>query len=350
MRAGVLHAQHDLRIEDRPEPVPGEQDVVIEVAYNGLCGTDATEYGKGPMMVPLNAPHPGSGHVGPTILGHEFIGTVVDAGPAARAWVGKQVASGAGVACGRCAWCARGRTNLCASYYTLGLSTHGGLAERVSAPASTLVEIPEGCAAVEAALAQPLAVGLHGVERAGVEPGQRVVVLGAGAIGSFILAGLSGHDGPVAVVDVEPARLAVARVLGATETHLVERDSTLEELQDRIPDPVDVVVESSGAPGAAARAMGLAARGGRVLLVGLVKAPQELRLADVVLREIDVRTTVAHVCGTDLPRALDLLARRPLSSTIGVRVVALESVVDDGFEPLIGGRVGGKVLVDPRPG
>ena len=231
---------------------------------------------------------------------------------------------------------AAGRTSA-RRYYTLGLSTHGGLAERVSAPASTLVEIPEGCAAVEAALAQPLAVGLHGVERAGVEPGQHVVVLGAGAIGSFILAGLSGHDGPVAVVDVDPARLAVARVLGATETHLVERDSTLEELQDRIPDPVDVVVESSGAPGAAARAMGLAARGGRVLLVGLVKAPQELRLADVVLREIDVRTTVAHVCGTDLPRALDLLARRPLSSTIGVRVVALESVVDDGFEPLIAG-------------
>ena len=92
MRAGVLHAPHDVRIEDRPEPVPGGQDVVIEVAYNGLCGTDATEYGKGPMMVPLSAPHPGSGHVGPTILGHEFIGTVVDAGPAARSWVGKQVA------------------------------------------------------------------------------------------------------------------------------------------------------------------------------------------------------------------------------------------------------------------
>jgi (R,R)-butanediol dehydrogenase/meso-butanediol dehydrogenase/diacetyl reductase len=350
MRAGVLHAPHDLRIEDRPDPVPGEHDVVIQVTFNGLCGTDATEYGKGPMMVPLNTPHPGSGHVGPTILGHEFIGTVVDAGRQARPWVGKAVASGAGVSCGRCAWCARGRTNLCASYYTLGLSTHGGLAERVSAPASTLVEIPDGCAAIDAALAQPLAVGLHGVDRAEIAPGQRVVVLGAGAIGSFILAGLTGHDGPVAVVDVDPARLAVARVLGATETHLVGRDAAVEELRDRIPDPVDVVVESSGATGAAARALALVGRGGRVLLVGLVQAPQELRLADVVLREVDVRTTVAHVCGTDLPKALDLLARTPLSSTIGVRVVPLESVVDEGFEPLVAGRVSGKVLVDPRNG
>jgi len=350
MRAGVLHAPHDLRVEDRPEPVPGDGDVVIEVAYNGLCGTDATEYSKGPMMVPLERPHPGSGHVGPTTLGHEFIGTVVDAGRAARSWIGRRVASGAGVACGHCAWCRRGRTNLCATYYTLGLSTHGGLAERVGAPASTLVEVPAGCADLDAALAQPLAVGLHGVDRARIAPGRRVVVLGAGAIGSFVLAGLAGHDGPVTVVDVDAGRLDVARLLGATQTHLVGRDSTLDELRDLIPEPVDVVIESSGAPGAAARALGLATRGGRVLLVGLVQAPQELLLADAVLREVDVRTTVAHVCATDLPRALDLLSRTPLSSTIGVRTVPLGSVVADGLEPLVAGAVSGKVLVDPRRG
>jgi (R,R)-butanediol dehydrogenase/meso-butanediol dehydrogenase/diacetyl reductase len=350
MRAGVLHAPHDLRVEDRPEPVPGATDVVIEVAYNGLCGTDATEYSKGPMMVPLEKPHPGSGHVGPTTLGHEFIGTVVDAGSGARAWVGKRVASGAGVSCGRCAWCLRGRTNLCASYYTLGLSTHGGLAEFVGAPDSTLVEIPGTCLDLEAALAQPLAVGLHGVDRAEIASGQRVVLLGAGAIGSFILAGLGGHDGPVTVLDVDPVRLDAARALGATETHLIGRDTSLEDLRDLLPDPVDVVIESSGASGAAAKALGLATRGGRVLLVGLVKAPQELLVADAVLREVDVRTTVAHVCRTDLPKALDVLSRTPLSSRLGVTTVPLESVVADGLDPLVAGTAGGKILVDPRRG
>ena len=134
------------RLEDRPEPACRPDEVVIEVTYNGLCGTDATEYTKGPMMVPLSVAHPGSGHVGPTILGHEFVGTVVDAGADARTWRGRRVASGAGVSCGACAWCRRGRTNLCARYYTLGLSTHGGLARFVAAPASTLREIPDGCA------------------------------------------------------------------------------------------------------------------------------------------------------------------------------------------------------------
>ena len=128
MRAGVLYAQHDLRVEERPDPIPGPGDVVIEVSYNGLCGTDATEYGKASIMVPLEVVHPGSGHVGPTILGHEFIGTVVGAASDAMSWIGKRVACGAGVSCGECAWCRRGRTNLCEQYYTIGLSTDGGLA------------------------------------------------------------------------------------------------------------------------------------------------------------------------------------------------------------------------------
>ena len=107
MRAAVLHAPHDLRVDDRPETLSTDDGVVVEVSYNGLCGTDATEYSKSPMMVPLTVAHPGSGHVGPTTLGHEFIGTVVEAGPGARQWLGRRVASGAGVSCGACRTAAR---------------------------------------------------------------------------------------------------------------------------------------------------------------------------------------------------------------------------------------------------
>lgn len=349
MRAAVLHAPHDLRLEDRPEPECGPDEVVIEVTYNGLCGTDATEYAKGPMMVPLSVAHPASGHVGPTILGHEFVGTVVDVGANAAVWSGRRVASGAGVSCGACAWCVRGRTNLCAHYYTLGLSTHGGLARFVAAPVSTIREIPDGCADIEAALAQPLAVGLHGVSRSGVRPGDTVVVLGAGAIGSFLLAGLSGHDGPVVAMDVDPGRLETARVLGATETRLIAGDASADDLRSLIPRGADVVIESSGAVGSAQRAFALAARGGSVLLVGLTKQPQPIELADLVLREIDVRTTVAHVCDADLPAALDLLTARPLAAIVVDRVVALDDVVA-GFERLTSGAARGKIVVDPRHG
>ena len=162
--------------------------------------------------------------------------------------------------------------------------------------------------------------------------------------------GLKGHRGTLTVIDVDPRRLEVARQLGATATVVVDQKTTVEELRDRVGSAPHVVIESSGAPGAASTSIGLAARGGRVLLVGLVKAPQELALADPVLREVDIATTVAHVCASDLPRALDLLCASPLSAVIGTSSVPLDDVVEDGFEPLVAGAAAGKILVDPRRG
>lgn len=350
MRAGVLYAPHDLRVEDRPDPMFGPDDLVVEVTYNGLCGTDATEYSKGPMMVPLITPHPGSKHVGPTILGHEFIGVVVDAGANARGRIGARVASGAGVSCGACGWCRRGRTNLCAGYYTLGLSTHGGLAEFVSAPSSICLDIPESCSNLNAALAQPLAVGIHSVRRANLKPGDTVVLLGVGAIGSFICSALAEHDGSVIAMDIDEARLDVALTLGAHETFLITPDISAQVIRDLLPDGANVVFETSGVLGGAERAFALAARGGDVVLVGLNKTLQPLNLADIVLREVNVQTTVAHVCGQDMPAALDLLDRSDLAASLVGEVVPLEDVVARGLEPLVEGTAGGKLLVDTRRG
>ncbi|MBI1350637.1 MAG: alcohol dehydrogenase catalytic domain-containing protein [Actinomycetales bacterium] len=350
MKAGVLYAPHDLRVEDRPDPQFGDDDVLVEVTYNGLCGTDATEYGKGPMMVPLNAPHPGSGHQGPTILGHEFIGTVVDAGANVRHRIGERIACGAGVSCGECAWCRAGRTNLCAHYYTLGLSTHGGLAEYAAAPSSICVRIPDSVPDIDAALAQPLAVGMHSVDRARIQPGDTVVLLGVGAIGTFICSALRGHDGPVIAMDIDQGRLEVASTLGATGTALISPDATATDLRDLVPGGIQVVFETSGVFGSAERALSMVDMGGNVVLVGLNKSPQPLNLADVVLREVNIQTTVAHVCGSDIPAALDLLDRVHLSEILPAHPIALADVVSDGFEPLVSGSANGKIVVDPRRG
>jgi (R,R)-butanediol dehydrogenase/meso-butanediol dehydrogenase/diacetyl reductase len=350
MKAGVLYAPHDLRVEERPDPQFGDGDLVIRVTYNGLCGTDATEYAKGPMMVPLNSPHPGSGHVGPTTLGHEFIGRVVDAGTGAKHRVGQRIACGAGVSCGVCSWCKAGRTNLCVKYYTLGLSTHGGLAEYVAAPERICVEIPDSCADIDAALAQPLAVGMHSVRRAHLAPGDTIVLLGVGAIGSFICSALSAHDGPVIAMDIDADRLKVAEKLGATQTVQIASDVKLADLRALLPEGAQTVFETSGVLGSAERAFGLAARGGNVVLVGLNKTPQPLNLADIVLREVNVQTTVAHVCGTDIPEALALLDRVPLSEILPAHVVALEDVVAKGLEPLNQGTAQGKILVEASNG
>ena len=168
MRAFVLHAPGDARVEERPEPPePGPEEVRLSVSRVGLCGTDASEYAAGPVMTPLNTRHPATGVLGPVVLGHEFIG-VVESSRSDRFVAGDRVAAGAGVWCGECAWCRRGQTNLCRSYWTYGLSADGGLTQRVTVPAKMLHPIADHVSDDNAALAQPLAVGLHAVDRSRV--------------------------------------------------------------------------------------------------------------------------------------------------------------------------------------
>src|SRR5258707_10443325 len=193
MRAAVFHGAGDVRIEAVAAPgEPGPGEVLIAPSMAAICGTDASEFSHGPHMIPLHTRHPGSGHVGPLVLGHEFVGRVEAVGDGVRSvTVGDRVVSGAGVSCGECAWCRAGRTNLCASYYTLGLSAPGGLAEQVMSPASICVPVPDAVADEGAAMAQPLAVGIHALDRGGVGPGQTVAVLGVGGIGAFIVGAAS---------------------------------------------------------------------------------------------------------------------------------------------------------------
>jgi (R,R)-butanediol dehydrogenase/meso-butanediol dehydrogenase/diacetyl reductase len=350
MRAAVYHGARDVRIEDRPVPSAGPGEVLVRVTRSGICGTDATEYRHGPGLFPVERRHPVSGHLGPMVMGHEFIGEVVGYGPGAEGLAGLRIASGAGVSCGNCAWCGVGRTNLCAEYWTLGLNADGGLAEYVAVPASACVPIPDGCDDDSAGLAQPLAVGLHAARRSGAGSGDTVVLIGAGAIGSFVLCGLAAQGVErIIALDIDDARLATARSLGAAEAvNVAGRDPVELVAQLTGGTGAHVVIESSGVSGSAQRAVRMAARGGRVLLVGLAHELQELDLVNATLREVDLVTTVAHVCGEDIPDALRLLTDGRIAARLLDRVIALESVVDDGLEALATGRAAGKILVDPR--
>jgi (R,R)-butanediol dehydrogenase/meso-butanediol dehydrogenase/diacetyl reductase len=346
MRAAVYHGPRDVRIESVPEPgALGDHAVRLAVRRVALCGTDAGEYAHGPHMIPLTARHPGSGHVGPTILGHEILGEVTAVGSAVSAVaVGDRVVPGAGMWCGECAWCRAGRTNLCATYYTLGLNADGGLTEVLDVPERMCRTVAPQVSDDAAAMAQPLAVALHAVRRADVQPGERVVLIGVGGIGLFVLSALVARGADVTVLDIDEARLQTARDLGAGDA--LDARHAADELVERLVG-ADAVLEASGAPGSPALAATLVRRGGRLMLIGLQSAPRELDLHDLVLREVDILTSVAHVCGSDLPEAIDLLADGRLAAAALDRVIALEALVEEGLEPLAAGAVAGKVLVDP---
>lgn len=344
MKAAVFHGPRDVRIEDVPEPdAPAADEVVLEVIRAAICGTDASEWDHGPILC-----RPG------VVLGHEFVGRVADAGSDVTALrIGDRVVSGAGISCGRCAWCLRGRTNLCAAYRTLGLQVDGGLAAYVTSPASICRHVPEVCDDDAAAMTQPLAVALHAISRVAQQPDDDVAVIGVGGIGSFIVAGAShrADGGRVVAVDVDASRLATASALGASETaDATGRD--LAELLLELSDGVgfDVVIEASGAPHAPAAAIAGARRGGRVLLVGLHGAPRELDLTRMIVREVDIFTTVAHVCDSDIPAALELLAGSDVAAVTAGPRIPLEALVEEGLRPLAERRAAGKILVTPSGG
>ncbi|TCC56240.1 hypothetical protein E0H73_34410 [Kribbella pittospori] len=348
MKAVVLHAAGDLRIEERPEPpAPGRGQVTLRVTRVGLCGTDVSEYTSGPMMTPLQTRHPISGVLGPVVLGHEFIGVVESDGE--RFGVGDRVAAGAGVWCGTCAWCERGQTNLCQSYWTYGLSADGGLTQHITVPEAMLHPIARHVADDNAALAQPLAVGLHAVGRSRIQPGDVEVVHGAGAIGSFVIAGLKAAGaGAIVAVDIDAGRLETAAKLGADVTVDASSTDPLDVLRELSGSALaDVSVEASGVPDGLSRVQRLTRRGGTVLLVGLPKGQVSFVANDLILREIDVMTTVAHVCDQNLPAALALLAERDLASLLVERVVPLDRVVE-ALAATAGGTARGKFLVDPQ--
>ena len=342
MRAAVFHGPRDVRIENVPDPEgPDAGEVILEILRAAICGTDASEWDHGPVLC-----RPG------VVLGHEFVGSVVDIGAdVTDVRVGDRVVSGAGISCSGCFWCLQGRTNLCAEYRTLGLQVDGGLAEYVASPASICRHVPAACDDDAAAMTQPLAVALHALSRVAQGSDETVAVIGAGGIGSFIIAGASRRavDGRVVAIDIDAGRLETASALGATET----ADATGLDLAKLLLELTgglgfDVVIEASGAPHAPSAAIAGARRGGRVLLVGLHGAPCEIDLTQTIVREIDIVTTVAHVCDSDIPAALELLAGSDIAAVTAGPRISLDALVEEGLRPLAERRALGKILVSPR--
>jgi (R,R)-butanediol dehydrogenase/meso-butanediol dehydrogenase/diacetyl reductase len=217
VRALRFHAARDLRIEDVAEPSdPRDGEVVVRVTTCGICGTDLHEYSAGPIVTPVE-PHPLTGAQNPQILGHEFAGDVVAVGPGVtRVSEGDRVSIMPLAYCGTCAYCRRGLQHLCATMACVGLShPWGGMGELATVADYQIVPLPDGVSYHQGALIEPTAVAAYGVERAGVAPGDRVLVTGAGPIGA--LAALCARAaGASAVYISEPnaARRQRAEALG----------------------------------------------------------------------------------------------------------------------------------------
>jgi len=317
MRAAILHGKEDLRVTDvAPRPLqPGEVRVAIAAALT--CGTDLKVYRRGY--------HARMGHP-PFPFGHEWSGTVSEVAPDVVGWaVGDRVVAANSAPCGACPSCRRHQESLCDDLLFL----NGAYAESIVVPARivarNLLRVPEGMGWADAALMEPLACVVQGIEDIAVAPGDRVLVLGAGPIGLMAVA-LARHAGAeVAVLGRGEARLAQARRLGATQV--------LENVtSDGIGVPggteasFDVVFEAMGRPFAWEAAVRFVRKGGRVNWFGGCPSGTSVQV-DTVRMHYDALTLRAsfHHTPRTIRRALDLIhasvvtadgfvdGRRPLS-------------------------------------
>jgi L-iditol 2-dehydrogenase len=272
VRAVRLHAVQDLRLTEVPDPVLGPGDVVVQVVAAGICGTDRhLTAGEFPCTPPVT-------------LGHEFCGRIVHSDDPALP-VGTHVTCDPNIACGTCPACRVGRVNLCHRLSAIGVHRDGGFADRVVIPAHRAFALPDGLHPHHGALAEPLACCLHAVDLAQPVAGQRAIVMGGGVIGLLTQQLLIGAGVEVMMLTRSAAKQALALALGAT--HVATGPDAARAIW---PAGVEIVMECAGVAATVAAAPALAARGGRMVLVGVM--PQGVTVPfdpfDLLFREVAV--------------------------------------------------------------
>ncbi len=300
MKAVVFSEPNKLVVEDRPIPRIGDGDVLVKVHACGICGTDIHIF-HGEHIVKF-----------PVVPGHEFSGHIVEAGKdVANVKVGDRVTVDPNIVDHTCFFCRRGEINLCENLTAVGVNFDGGFAEYCRVPALQAYKVPDTISLDEAAMTEPLACCLHGIDRANISTGSSVVILGGGAIGLMM---------------VQLARAAGARHIILSEPHEKKRHMAASLGADVVIDPLnqdlsaevmaqtvagaDVVIESAGRLETAELAPKLARRGGTVLQFGVVSQDKLVSISpyDIFYRELTILGSFVNP--NTHARALELLASK----------------------------------------
>lgn len=338
MKALVYLAPRQMALQDLEVPEPGQGDVLIRVAYSGICGSELSGYlGTNSLRRP------------PLVFGHELSGHVVALGDGAASGdltLGAPVTVNPLVTCGACEFCVSGRQHLCQGRLLLGASLPGSNAEYVSVPAASVLPLPEGMDLRDASMAEPAACAVHAVERSDARPGMSALVAGAGPIGLFILQVLGAHGVTQRYVsDRNPARLAMATAMGCVAVPSDDMRTAGAVREATGGRGVDLTFDAVGSAETRRTCLSATVAGGQVMAVGLHSDLTELPVNTVIRSELSIRGVFAYPVSS-FRTALQWLAERRIGLREGVVIAALS----DGptwYQRLVDGDAAAKVLLSP---
>jgi (R,R)-butanediol dehydrogenase/meso-butanediol dehydrogenase/diacetyl reductase len=346
MRAAVYYGPNKVEVADVPEPTPVPGTVKVKVGFNGICGTDLHEYYAGPIFIPT-APHPLTHQQLPLVMGHEFSGVISDIGDGVTGWAeGDRVAIEPIYKCGHCAPCQAGNYNVCQQIGFHGLMSDGGMAEYTVVPTNMLHKLPENVSLTLGALVEPMSVAYHAATLGDTKPGDTAMVFGAGPIGIGLWFALRGKGIEDAFV-VEPSatRRASIEALGARTLDPAATDVPAFIADHTNGRGADAVFDAAGVTPAVTTALACVGARRPMVSVAIYEKPLTTPLLNLVMNESRIQGSLCYT-SADFQAVIALMAQDAYDTTGWVESIALDDVIDEGFEALHAGAKM-KVLVDP---
>jgi len=324
LKAAVFMGKENVQVLNVPKPSIRVDEVLIRVAYCGICGSDLSAYKTGNYVVGLT-------------IGHEFSGTIEKVGSKVEDLeAGDKVTGNGVIPCGNCSFCMSGKPSLCESMEIPGVTLNGAFAEYIKLPARTVYKLPEELSLLDATLIDPLACVLHAVILSSFKPLDSVLIQGAGPLGVLTLEVLKKSGaGKIIVAEVSDGRKRLAQDLGA-DIVIDPRRENLPALIERQTNGlgVDVLFDTAGVPETLSENFTLVKKGGEIMVVGITEEPTPSDFFTVVLNELTIK---GSYCGfNEYPLAIKMLSKGLISAgKIITSVIELDEISEEGFKPLM---------------
>jgi L-iditol 2-dehydrogenase len=301
LKALVINRPGSVQVVDKPRPHPGRGEVLVKIKYCGICGSDLHAFE--------------SGYLDPSLtIGHEFSGIVYSTGSECDQWkVGDYVTANNIISCGTCICCRDNRDNLCRNMRRLGITENGAMAEYAIIPEKNLVRLGYKNNLPQAALAEPLSVGLHAIKRVKINTNDRVLIIGGGTVGLIILMLLKYSDvNTVFVMEPNHIRRSYAESLGSTaafDPGNMPTSQAIEQLTGG--EGFKIIFECAGRAETIQEACNLGTAGSNIVVTGICSQTVEMSFLSLVTHEVDMITSFGKT-SSEFKEAVKLIVNRSI--------------------------------------